>query len=110
MQVKQFVPTKGKIFVTEMDEGLHKTKGGIILTNDVGTEKGIRPRWGKVAIVAPDIDIVEIGEWVLIEHGRWTSRIPLEVEGEEKLDIWMIDPEAILVVSDHNHSHQRITL
>lgn len=108
MKVKTFTPAKGKIFVTEMDEGDKKTAGGIILRDDLGTETGIRPRWGRVAIVAPDIDYVVPGEWVLVEHGRWTQRIPLEVEGEEPINIWMIDPEAIMIVSDTNHALTRL--
>jgi co-chaperonin GroES (HSP10) len=100
LQIKSFRPTKGKIFVTEMEQGMRTSAGGIILTADEGSEKGIRPRWGKVAILGEGIDYVAPGEWVLVEHGRWTTKIPLEIEGEEPLDVWMIDPAAILVVSD----------
>lgn len=106
--MKSFRPMKGKIFVCELDEGVHKTAGGIILTDDKATERGIRPRWAKVAVVGPDIDYVDVGEWVLIEHGRWTLRTPVKV-GDDMVDVWMIDPEAIMVVSDKNHSEERIT-
>jgi co-chaperonin GroES (HSP10) len=109
VKVKDFRPMKDKVFLTEMDEGIHVTAGGIILQDDMGKEHGIRPRWGRVAFVGTEVDYVSVGEWVLVEHGRWTKRINLEIEGQPPLDIWMIDPEAILVVSDQNHSHQQIT-
>lgn len=110
MKVKAFRPMKGKIFVTEFDEGMHITKGGIILQDDMGKEAGIRPRWAKVAIIGEGIEHVAEGDWVLVEHGRWTKRIPLEIDDAEAIDLWMIDPEAILVVSDKNHSFQQHSL
>lgn len=108
--MKSFTPMRDKIFVTDFDEGMHVTKGGIILQDDMGKETGIRPRWARVVIVGEDVNIVKEGEWVLVEHGRWTKRIPLEIEDAEPLDVWMIDPAAILVASDSNHSHDRTTL
>lgn len=110
MQVKTFRPMKGKIFVTEMDEGVHRTAGGIILTDDTGSERGIRDRWGRVAFIGEGIDDVAPGDWVLITHGRWTQRLTLEIDGAPAIDIWMVDPEAIIGVSDKNHSHERIKL
>jgi hypothetical protein len=110
VKAKSFRPTRGKIFVTDMDEGVHQTAGGIILCDDMGKDWGIRPRWGRVVMVADDVTEVVPGEWVLLEHGRWTKRIALEIDGEPKLDVWMIDPDAILVVSDQNHSHERVKL
>lgn len=110
MKVQSFRPMKGKIFVTAFDEGMHVTKGGIILQDDMGKEAGIRPRWARVAIIGEGVESVSVGEWVLVEHGRWTKRFPLEIGGDEKTDLWMIDPEAIIVVSDKNHSHQQHTL
>jgi co-chaperonin GroES (HSP10) len=107
--VKTLRPLKGKIFVSELDDGMHKTAGGIIIIDDKVTDRGIRPRWAKVALIADDVTDVKVGEWVLIEHGRWTLRTPVGIDGVE-VDVWMIDPAAILVVSDENHSHERFTL
>ena len=109
MSNETFVPLRGKIFVTELDEGVHRTAGGIIIQDDIGSAQGIRPRWGKVAVVAPDIDYVEVGEWVLIAHGRWTQRLKVPVDGQV-IELWMIEPDAILLVSDQHHGHERIKL
>ena len=103
------MPLKGKIFVSHLDEGMHKTAGGIILTDDAVTERGIRPRWAKVALVADDVDYVEVGEWVLIEHGRWTLRTPIDIDGET-VNVWMVDPAALMMASDRNHSDDRFSL
>lgn len=107
--MKTLRPLKGKIFVSDLDDGMHKTAGGVILMDDKITERGIRPRWGKVALVADDIDFVTVGEWVLIEHGRWTLRTPVEIDGET-VDVWMVDPEALLLCSDRNLSDERFSL
>ena len=41
-------PLKKRVLVSDMHFGETKTKGGIILTDDDGSEGGIHPRWGKV--------------------------------------------------------------
>jgi len=99
-KITSFTPMRGKIFVTDLEEGMKLTRGGIILTDDNMKEHGIRPRWAKVWRVGPDVDDVTPGEWVLVEHGRWTLRIPMDIEGEGKIDVWMIEPSAIIIVSD----------
>lgn len=97
-KISTFTPLKGKIFVTDLEEGMKLTRGGIILPDDNMKDNGIRPRWGKVWAVGPDIDNVKPGEWVLVEHGRWTLRIPLEFDDTGRVDVWMIEPAAIIVV------------
>lgn len=99
IEMKEFVPTGGKIFVTEMERGMRKSRGGIIITDDNFKDVGVRPRWARVWRTSPDIDYVSEKEWVLVEHGRWTLKIELLVDGEE-IDCWSIDPKAILLVSD----------
>lgn len=70
---------KGKVLVTELEYGERKTAGGIVLTNDDGKLRGIRSRWAKVYAVGEDITDIKEGEWILIEHGRWSRTI--EVDG-----------------------------
>lgn len=100
-KIKSFTPLKGKIFITDLEEGERITRGGIILRDDNMKDHGIRPRWGRVWSVGSGITDVKVGEWVLVEHGRWTLRIPLEIEEDGRVDVWMIEPEAILLVSDY---------
>jgi co-chaperonin GroES (HSP10) len=101
-----YTPVKGKIkpirdnvFVTEMDFGEMQTSSGIIVRSDDGKAHGVKPRWGKVYAVGPEQDDVSIGQWILIEHGRWTRKIVLD-DGESIKNIHRVDPECILMISD----------
>lgn len=96
-----FKPMRDKIFVRNLDRGEKKTAGGIIITDDTGKAGGIRARWGQVTMVGEDIDYVEVGEWVLIEHGRWTNGLEHPELGEK---VWHIENAAILLVSDSDPS------
>ena len=110
MRAKTFTPMPDKVFVTDMDEGTHVTAGGIMIRDDQGHTHGIRNRWGQVAFIGEGVrDEIKIGDWVLVEHGRWTQRIKLDL-GDKPLDVWMIDQNAILAVSDENHSLARVTI
>ena len=97
-KLREFTPLGDNIFVTELEEGMLLTRRGIILTDDNFKDTGIRPRWGRVWRTGPEVDAVKPDEWVLVEHGRWTLRIPMEFESGEKVDVWKIDPAAILLV------------
>jgi hypothetical protein len=100
IKASAFKPYKGKVFVTEIDRGDRVTKGGLIVLDDNMTNRGIRARWAKVWAVGADVEDISVGEWVLVEHGRWTNRITIELADGE-VDVWRIDyPEAALVVSD----------
>ena len=99
-KMNTFTPLADNIFVTELEEGMMLTRKGIILTDDNFKDTGIRPRWARVWRTGPEVDSVKQGEWVLVEHGRWTLRIPIEFEDGQRVDIWKIDPKAILLVHD----------
>lgn len=75
------------------------TKGGIIMLGDDGKTEGIRPRWARVYAVGPDQTAVKPGQWVFIEHGRWSRGVFVNVNGEE-FAIRRADPDALIFVSD----------
>ena len=56
-------PLKKRVLVSDMQFGATKSKGGIILLDDDGTEAGIHPRWAKVYAVGDQQDDVKIGQW-----------------------------------------------
>lgn len=88
-----------RVLVSDMHFGEQKTAGGIILTNDDGKTRGIYPRWGKVYSKGPDNkDDYNIGDWILIEHGRWTRGMNLDINGEE-IEVRMVETESILAYS-----------
>ena len=89
-----------RVLVTDMHFGEQVTKGGIILGNDDGKTRGIYPRWAKVYSKGPDnVDDYEVGQWILIEHGRWTRGMKVETEDGE-IEIRMVEEESILAYSD----------
>ena len=90
-----------RVLVTDMDFGEQKTAGGLIISSDDGKTRGIYPRWGKVYDKGPkNNDPYEVGDWVLIEHGRWTRAITLDDGTDNDLDVRMIETESILAWSD----------
>ena len=92
-------PLKKRVLVSDMQFGATKSKGGIILLDDDGTEAGIHPRWAKVYAVGDQQDDVAIGQWLLVAHGRWSRAFKVAKEGVE-LEVRMIDENDILLVSD----------
>ena len=86
---------KKSIIVSDMEFGERITKDGLILLSDDGKERGIRPRWAKVFAIGPEQTDVEIGDWVLVEHGRWTRKVDYENDGEIK-QIRMVDPKDVI--------------
>jgi co-chaperonin GroES (HSP10) len=90
---------KKDIIVTDMVFDERISHGGIILPNDNGTSKGIRPRWGRVYAVGPDQQDVALDQWVCVAHGRWTRGLDIEDE-TGKRTIRKIDPKDILLVTN----------
>ena len=99
-------PLKKRVLVSDMHFGETKTKGGIILTDDDGSEGGIHPRWGKVYAIGDQQEDVKVGEWVMVSHGRWSRGFKIKKNGVE-LEVRMIDENDILLVSDDEPEFNR---
>ena len=93
-------PLHDKVIISNMNFGMEKTQSGILLHSDNGKSSGIHPRWGKVFAVGPDQQDVSVGQWILLEHGRWSRGHEYEAENGEIIDIRLADNNAILCVSD----------
>lgn len=90
-----------RVLVTDMYFGEQTTKGGIIITNDDATTRGIYPRWCRVYSKGPDNkDDYNVGDWILVEHGRWTRGMKIETEKDGEIEIRMVEAESILMYSD----------
>lgn len=87
------------VIVTDMDFSGRQLSSGIFLLSDDGKSEGIRPRWGKVYKVGPDQHDVKVGQWVYVEHGRWSRGIELDINGEI-FAARRIDPKCIIFTSD----------
>lgn len=99
-------PLKKRVLVSDMHFGETKTKGGIILTDDDGSEGGIHPRWGKVYAIGDQQEDVKVGQWVMVSHGRWSRGFKIKKKGVE-LEVRMIDENDILLVSDDEPDFNR---
>lgn len=95
----QLKALKKDIIVTDMSFDERISRGGIVMLNDNGTSKGIRPRWGRVYAIGPQQKDVKIGQWICVAHGRWTRGLDIE-DATGKRTIRKIDPKDILLVSD----------
>jgi len=90
---------KDDVLITDMDFGEITTKSGIVLRSDDGKHHGIKPRWGRVYKIGPEQKTVNIGQWILVEHGRWTRKIKIN-DGDKELEIQKVDNDSIIAVSD----------
>jgi co-chaperonin GroES (HSP10) len=107
---ESFRPTKDNVFVSDLDHGMQVTRAGIIIPDDDMAERGIRPRWGKVWRIGPEVTEITPGEWVLIEHGRWTTGIEMEL-ATETVRVWRIEwPKAVLAASDTDPREHRVVV
>ena len=95
----KLIPIRNNVLIADMDFEERKTASGIIIQSDDGKEHGIRPRWGKVWAVGPEQSDVKVGEWILVEHGRWTRSVTIEENGKE-IVIRRVDTDCILATAD----------
>jgi len=98
-KIKGLIPLKDHVIVTDMNFKGRSLSSGIILLGDDGKTEGIRPRWGKVYAVGPEQTDVTPGQWILIEHGRWTRGVEVEINDVE-FTIRRVDASSIMMVSD----------
>ena len=88
-----------RVLVSDMHFGEQTTKSGLIISSDDGKTRGIYPRWAKVFDKGPDnTDDYQIGDWILVEHGRWTRGISLDLNDTE-IEIRMVEAESVLAYS-----------
>jgi len=100
MKVKgKLRPLGDKVLVSDMEFGLQQTLSGLYVPGDDATGSGIHPRWGKVWAIGPDQKEVQVGDWILISHGRWTRTIEYENDDGSTIELRMVDNKAILVQS-----------
>lgn len=98
-KIEKLTALKDYVIVRDMNFAGRKLSSGVMLLNDDGHTSGIRPRWAQVYATGPKQTAVKVGEWVLVEHGRWTRGIDVVV-GDEELTIRRVDPKNIIFVSD----------
>jgi hypothetical protein len=87
------------VLVADMNFKERQLSSGIYLLNDDSRTAGIRPRWARVYATGPEQQDIQIGQWILVSHGRWTRGVTIEDQSGE-VTIRRIDPNDILLVSE----------
>ena len=93
-------PLKKRVLVCKMQFGETRSKGGIILIDDDGSEGGIHPRWAEVYAIGNKQEDVKVGQWILVSHGRWTRTFLLTGKDNIENECRMVDEDDILLISD----------
>ena len=104
---KTIKPLGKNIIVRDMSFDVRTLDSGIVLLSDDGKTDGIRPRWAQVYATGPEQTDVTVGQWVLVEHGRWSRGIKITKDGEE-FTIRRADPDSIMMVSDEEPNSESI--
>ena len=92
-------PLHDNVLVTDMSFEEQTTASGIVIQSDDGKSHGVKPRWARVWAIGPEQTEVKLGEWIYIEHGRWTRGIKVEENGED-IVIRRVDTDAILLQAE----------
>jgi co-chaperonin GroES (HSP10) len=101
MRIKEkIIPLKDRVFISDMNFDAQTTKSGLVIRSTDGKEDGIVPRWGKVWAIGPEQKDVKVGEWIMVEHGRWTRGVEVEQDDGSVLIVRMVDADAIMMVTD----------
>lgn len=89
------VCTPNTLYIENIEYGERKTKGGLFLMKEQMDYEGrfARPRWGKVKFKADNIKNIEIGDWILLEHGHWSTSMLMEINGEVQ-KLWYVSPKS----------------
>lgn len=96
----KIVPIKDKIFGKMIDGfGLKTSSGGVIYNEKDGTEDAIRPRWFEVTHVGSQNKDFQVGDYILVSHGRWSRGFKIDSQDETKY--YMLDLDEILLISDN---------
>lgn len=99
MNIEQVKPTRNKIAFTflqtpEAGRFTHQTDSGIQVIQDADKQLDAS-RWGVVVAVGTEVEYVSKGDFVLIEHLKWTEG--LEIENTK---VWFTDESQIIAVTD----------
>jgi co-chaperonin GroES (HSP10) len=93
-------PLSKDLLVINMDMGEQTTAAGIVIASDDGKAHGVKPRWAEVYKVGEDCKIdVKPGQWVLIEHGRWTRKIKID-DGNGEKEFQKVEVKSVIAVAE----------
>lgn len=97
-------PLSNDVLVFNMEKGYRRNKKtGILFLDDSDfKEYNIKPRWCQVYKVGNKIDFLKEGDWILVEHGRWTTGVRFNDKKYGEIYLQKVDINGILLVSEYN--------
>lgn len=83
------------MYVETFEYGVRKTNWGFEIPTEKMDPNGdfIKARWAKVVWKADNITEVDVGDWILLRHGHWSSSIKMNINNVEK-KVWFISPKS----------------
>lgn len=93
-------PIRDNVLVTDMEFEAVTTASGIVIPSQNGKSEGVKPRWGRVWAIGPEQQDVNVGDWIYVEHGRWTRGITVEDENGDEIIIRRVENKSIMMQSD----------
>jgi co-chaperonin GroES (HSP10) len=90
-------PLKSVVLVRDMEHGDVVTKGGLIIPDDDGKDRGIHARLCTVYKVGREVDYLKPGDRILVSHGRWTRGVKMNIDGDQFI-MHMVDNKDILTI------------
>lgn len=93
-------PLADTIIISDMEFGEEHSTSGLVIPSQNGKVEGIKSRWGQVYAIGPDQQDVTVGQWICLEHGRWSRGVEMIDDNGDTITIRRADNEAILLVSD----------
>ena len=96
-------PLGDKILLTKIEKGERKNGGWFDYTrrfSSVCRRKRYQTSLGRSICNRSKQKDVAVGDWVLMEHGRWTEEYKIDVDGES-VSLWMGDPNGVLGISEN---------
>jgi len=94
-------PIRDHVLISDLEEEGVKLKSGIYLPSRDSKSSGIKPRWCKVYAIGPEQNDVKVGDWIYVNHGRWTRAVKLLSNEGTELTIRRVDSDDILLCSDY---------
>lgn len=83
-------------FVEEITSSrfVNSTKSGLIISSKDTAQSSV-PRWGEVTQIGPEVLDISVGDFILIEAGKWTPGFYVE-----NVRYWKTDEDKVMAVSD----------
>lgn len=93
-------PIRDHVLVSDMNFGEQVSAGGIVLRSDDGKSEGVKPRWCRVWAIGPEQKDFKVGDWIYVEHGRWTRGVECQEDDGTAVTIRRVDLNAVMLSAD----------